>query len=354
MKKSITFGEVFGMKKQIRGLALVLALLLLTLSLAACRDEEDTKAPVVAYAAGGCEIRYDELRYVTMTQKDKLERKYGQGIWDTPETAELYRAELEAAVYDVLRNHYAVLAACQQFGISVDLLESEGVLASVETSIQSAIRECGGQERFEQLLAATYMTENFMRFSLAVTELENELLYKLTTELSLIEGDVNRFMAWMQDGNAVYVQHVFIENDVGEDVAQNRATAQNIAAQLKSGEKKITDIIGLAINEETLNLDPYYVVRDVYTPEIERAVLALQTVGSVSEVVETENGFYVFVRIAERFAEDGTNLTAQAKADALLTSYQWARVEAYVQAAKEQVAIEWNDYGKTLDLVYMQ
>lgn len=342
------------MKKQIRGLALILALLLLTLSLAACRDKEDPKAPVVAWAAGGCEIRYDELRYVTMTQKEKLENKYGKGIWDTPASAERYRAELESAVYDVLRNNYAVLEACRQFGVSVDGLESEEVLASVEASVQNAIRECGGQEAFEQLLAQTYMSESFLRFSLAVTELENELLRKLTAELGLIESDVNRFMAWMANGNAVYVQHIFIENDPGEDVEQNRATAEELVRQLRNGEKNISSLVGLAINEETLNLDPYYVVRDVYVPEIENAVLALQNVGNVSEVVPTEKGFYVFVRVAERFGEDGSNLSAIAKADALLTSYQWARVEAYVQAAKEQVAIEWNDYGKTLDLVYMQ
>lgn len=342
------------MKKQIRGLALVLALLLLTLSLVACRDKEDPKAPVVAYAAGGCEIRYDELRYVTMTQKAKLENKYGNGIWNTPETAERYRAELEAAVYDVLRSNYAVLVACQQFGISLDRLESEAILTSVENSVQKAIRECGGQEAFEQLLVTTYMSEDFLRFSLAVTELENELLHKLTSELGLIESDVNRFMTWMSDGNAVYVQHIFIENDPGENVEANRALAEELVRQLKNGEKNISSLVGLAINEEKLNLDPYYVVRDVYAPEIESAVLGLQNAGNVSEVVETAEGFYVFVRIAERFGEDGRNLSAIAKADALLTSYQWARVEAYVQAAKEQVVIEWNDYGKSLDLVYMQ
>lgn len=342
------------MKKQIRGAALLLAVLLLMLSLAACRDKEDQKAPVVAYAAGGCEIRYDELRYVTMTQKAKLETKYGKGIFDTPETAERYRAELEAAVLDTLSNNYAVLAACMQFGLSVDLLESESIQSAVEASIQSTIRECGGQEKFEALLAATYMTEDFLRFSLAVTQLEDELRHKLTGELALIESDVNRFMDWMKAGNAVYVQHIFIENDPGEDVDANRATAEELARQLKNGEKNISTLVGLAINEETLNLDPYYVVRDVYAPEIERAALALDVAGRVSDVVETEKGFYVFVRIAERFGEDGTNLSALAKADSLLTSYQWARVEAYVQAAKKEIVIEWNDYGRTLDPVYMQ
>ena len=82
--------------------------------------------------------------------------------------------------------------------------------------------------------------------------------------------------------------------------------------------------------------------------------MGLQNVGNVSEVVETEEGFYVFVKVQEQLDENGKSVTLLAKADSLLTSYQWARVEAYVQEAKETVAIELNDYGKTIDLVYMQ
>ena len=251
------------MKKQIRIVALLVAVLMLTLALVACKDEEDPKAPVIGYAAGGCEIRYDELRFVTMTQKAELAAKYGADIWAMPESAEQYRAELEAAVWDVLRNNYAVLAACQRFGISVDLIESEGVQASVEAAVQKAIKECGGELAFEARLAATYMTEHFLRFSLAVTQLEDELRYKLSGELGLIESDVNRFMEWMRNGNAVYVQHVFVENDPGEDVDANRALAESVRHQLYYGEATIDELVGRAVNEEMLNLAPYYVVRDV-------------------------------------------------------------------------------------------
>lgn len=341
------------MKFGMRIAAVLLIALMLALSLASCGEDEPQKAPVIGYAAG-YEVRYDELRFVTVTQKMALESKYGKGIWSTPESAEQYRSELEAAVWDNMLSNYAVLAACQQFGLSTSMLESEQIQTAVDASINSAINECGGRSAFEARLEATYMTEDFLRFSLAVTQMENELRYKLSGELGLIESDSDRFMNWMADGNAVYVQHVFIENDANEDVEENRALALDVRGQLLRGEKTIGQVIGSAINEDLSNFTPYYVVRDVYALEIETAVLVLDKVGAVSDVVQTDKGFYIFVRMQESFDDHGINQTMLSKVDSLLTSYQWARVESFVQAAKEGLTIELNDYGKSLDLLAIQ
>ncbi len=343
------------MKKELRAAVLFCAVLLLLPLLCACSDEETPKAFAIGRAAGYA-VRYDELRFVTLSEKAKLEKVYGEGIWDDPAVAEQYRAELEAAVWDAMLNHYAVLAACQKYGISLDRIDGEDIQASVDASIENAIRECGGQAGFEAYLEATNMTEGFLRFSLAVTEMEDELRYKLSGELGLIESDSDRFMAWMQDGNAVYVQHIFIENDAGERVEDNRATAERVRAQLISGEKTVEQLIGSAVNEDLSNFFPYYVVRDVYEEATENAVLALSAAGAgaVSEVVETETGFYVFVRMEEQFDADGVNLTMRAKVDQLLTSYQWARVEQIVAESRADVSIELNLFGRSIDLLQIR
>ena len=99
---------------------------------------------------------------------------------------------------------------------------------------------------------------------------------------------------------------------------------------------------------------PYYIVRGVYVEALEDAAFSLNTVGEVSQVVETENGYYVMVRMEESFGENGENLSLLTKVTSLLDSYQWAKVEAYVDTYKKDLQIEWNEYGKSIDILTIE
>lgn len=300
--------------------------------------------------AAGCEVLYEELRFVTLTAKDKLCAKYGEDIWDSAERAEQYRAELEAEVWDSMLNHYAVLAACQKYGLTLADMEDDNIQDAVDAEIDAAIEQYGGKKAFRQALEENYMTEHFLRFSLTVTQLENELRY-LLIDAGVIEGNTDRFMTWLDGGNAVYVQHVLVENDAGEDKEENRALAEKLRGELIDGETTIDALVGSAYNEDLYNVTPYYVVKDVYDAATEAAVMKLDSVGDVSEVVETERGFYVFVCMEEEYGDDGSNLSLMTKVDSLLRSYQWAKVEGCVQEQKTTVSIALNDYGKSIDLL---
>ena len=324
----------------------VLLLAAMTISFCSCA-KADRK---VIGEASGCEVRYEELRFVTLTAKDKLAAKYGATIWDTPESAEQYRAELEADVWDSMLNHYAVLAACQKYGLTLADMEDDDIQDAVDAEIEEAIAQYGGKKIFREALKESYMTESFLRFSLTVTQMENELRY-LLIDAGVIEGGTDRFMTWLEDGNAVYVQHVLVENDAGEDKEANRALAEELRGKLRDGSESIDSLVGSAYNEDLYNVTPYYVVTDVYDEATEKAVMKLERAGDVSEVVETDRGFYVFVRMEEDFGDDGSNLSLIAKVDSLLRSYQWAKVESCVQEQKEIISIALNDYGKSLDLL---
>ena len=43
-----------------------------------------------------------------------------------------------------------------------------------------------------------YMTEHLMRFVLTVAQMENELLYVLSSDLGIIENDTNAFIDWLE------------------------------------------------------------------------------------------------------------------------------------------------------------
>ena len=154
--------------------------------------------------AAGCDIYYEELRYVTLNCKDAMEARYGEGIWDTDESAEKYRAELEEMVWDAMLNNYLVLAACATYGYLPDAMEDADIQSAVDQQIEQTVEECGGKKAFKQQLKAYYMTEHFLRFTLAVTQMENELRFVLG-DVGKIPASMDAFMAWMEEGNAVYV-----------------------------------------------------------------------------------------------------------------------------------------------------
>jgi ABC-type Fe3+-citrate transport system substrate-binding protein len=82
-------------KKTVAALALLLALVMM---LGACSSEiqsSEEEARVVG-TCGEHEIRYEELRYLTMNYKLELAAIHGVGIFDSAETGAQYEEQLRA------------------------------------------------------------------------------------------------------------------------------------------------------------------------------------------------------------------------------------------------------------------
>lgn len=335
------------MRKLIRPAALILAMLLLAVTLGGCSAEKRKMEKVIGTCAG-YDVLYEELRYVTLSHKDEMESTYGKGIWDDPTTAEQYRAELEETVWRMMLSNYAILEAFEAYGgIPNEDMKNELIVNAVDEIINSSIEEVGGKSAFKEEMKALYLTENLTRFILTVEQLKNELYYILTDDLNLIEDDLDAFMDWLEKGNCVYVQHIFIENDAGESKEENRKKAEDVRNQLLGG-TDISELVGTSVNEDLQNVAPYYVVRDVYIQQKEDAAFALTEVGAVSDVVETEEGFCVMVRIQDNPA------TLLSMAPYLLSSYQSAKIDAIIDTYKENLKIELNEYGKSIDLLAIE
>ena len=245
-------------------------------------------------------------------------------------------------------NNYAVLATCRDY-MPEESINSKTIDEAVDEELEAAIEEYGGKSAFRAAMKEMYMTESFVRFNARVMKLQNELYYVLTEDLLLIENDVAAFTDWLEDGNCVYLQHVKIENDPGEDPAANRALAEQVRAQLISGEKTIDQLVGSSINEDLQNVAPYYCVRDVYKKNFEDAAFALNAPGDVSEVVEAEDGYYVLVRM-----EESDERAFLSRVPSLLNEYQKARMESLFEEKKKTLTIELNEFGKSIDLLTIE
>lgn len=334
------------MKKILRIAAAVLAIVMLLTAAVSCRSKQEKLEQTVVGTCGGHDVLYEELRYVTLTYKEMFESTYGEGIWDTPESAEKYRAELEETVMAMLCNNYAVLAACAYY-MPDGTLDNETIQKAVDREVEDARAEYGGETEFAKAMAEMHMTEHFLRFCIGVAELENELKFVLTDDLGVIESDEDTFAEWLNEGNCTYVQHVFIRNDAGDDPAANLELAQEVRRMLIQG-TPIGEIINSSVNEDTSNTAPYFLVRDVYTRELEDAALSLHEDGAVSRVADSGEGYYVFQRIPY----EKSLLTKQIPE--LLYSWQWAKVEDLVNGYKEDLKVELNEYGKSIDLLAIE
>ena len=335
------------MKRYQKITALLLALLLLCAPLFGCSDKMAT--PVGT--CGGYEILYGELRYLVLTQKDAMKEAYGSTIFDTPESAEAYRAELTAAVTEKLLENYAVLAACADYIPDVSI-DDDVVTNAVEDFINDSIdqAESAGND-FWGLSELFHMTESFIRFTSAVAVMEDLLIERLVQNGSIFDQNKSSdFANWIKDGNGVYVQHILIRHDAGDDKAANRALAESTAEALRDGDLTLSDVIGgnaalgiSPINEDTENTTPYYLVRGVYEEALEAAAFSIGKSG-VSSVAETDEGCYIFVRV-----EDPDYLLLNLQLSSILSSYQWAYAESLIAPYREKLTIEWNEYGSSLD-----
>lgn len=320
---------------------LLVSLLLLTSCSTSSKPIESTELEMtVVGTCEGFDVYYDELRYVTLSYKDIMESYYGKGIWDDPTTAEQYLPELREHVMKNLTANYAVLAHCQTFMIDI---EAEPIQEAVQDSIDTMVAEIGGRETYRAALAEMYLTDRLVRFTLGTDYCQTELMYAMM-DIELIIADQLEFLTYAQEGGFCAVYHVYIANDEGESVEDNRKKAEEALAKLRSG-TEMKKMLGSIYNEDVyLVSDPYYFTRGEYDEVYEEVAFDLE-IGEISDIVQTEDGFYILQR--QPLDQDYLvgNLTE------LMQRYQYACVESLVRDLQKEITVELNDFGKSLDLL---
>ncbi len=293
----------------------------------------------------GFDVLYEELRFVTVNYKNYLKEKYGEDIWDSAESAEKYRAELEELVYRNLTANYAVLSLCAEVGISI---EEKEIQKAVQEQLDELVDELGSRKAYKEYLSENCLTDHFVRFTLGVDICYSELYYVYVYDLGLIEYDEDKLYDFIMDGNFVRTLHVYIQNDSGDDIEENRKKANQVREQLLAG-ADIKSIIGSSVNEDfyLTTTNGYYFTRGEMIKTYEEAAFSLE-IGGVSEVIETATGFYVI----QRFELDPqyvlTNLAQ------LVKNYQYAKLNAYVDERQGELEFVPNEYGRSIDLTAIE
>ncbi len=380
--------EVY-MKRMLSALIALLLLALPLVALTGCakstvllKIDPTAEEKRVVGKVGEFDIYYDELRYITMTYKDQLEDKYGEGIWKNADTAAPYMDELEKKVYDSITANYGVLTLAKQNGISVDdreiaeycNIQLEEMAASIslmlissytpkndgsETADTSSEQEDAGEtekiqyeeytptnedinEAYKKQLEHAYLTDRYVRFTFAVDGCVERLVIKYIEDGKLYseEADIMKYIK----SNFCRTLHVFVRNDDGENLEDNRAEAQKVLDELKAG-KSFNNMVGSKYNDDllTTSVNGHYFGKGEMNEAYEKAAYELD-VNEYSGIVETDEGFYIIKRLP--IEDDYVNTYFEE----LKMQYQYAAVNTDISEIRDELSFEANELGRSIAL----
>lgn len=307
---------------------------------------------------GGYEVKYEELRYVTLVNKSELDSEMGK--YETLSSAKKaeYEKLLRERVLEDIKNNYAILLLCDEYGI-----DTGSIVARLETQkmIQTLINdEFGGDiSKYKEWLGKTGVTDSFLRFTYRVGYFEEKLYDHFVENKINIEYDDKNFEGfidyvcenddWARTIHAYYPkQWEYATAGYDAKARADAAYAKIMAAEGEEGRRAaMNSAIGSApmINGFSIvNSDGVYFTHGQMGDVYEDAAFELD-VNGISTVIETETGYYIIMRLpVEREYVD-------LHAAELLTQYRYAALKLKIDEKMADMSFDGNDYFDGLSLV---
>lgn len=328
-----------------RIIALFLALLFTVFTLLGCGyrafrvKEADTRA---VGSVAGYTVCYDEIFYLAMTYREALKQTYGSDAFATPENRALHREELTELVYGAVVEKYAILVLSKEIGYEI-----HDVQDLVDEDMRALVSSLGGMHNYKKMLHEHYMTDRYARFASAVSILENNLLYSYVNNLGLIESDVEKiYNAVMDDAVYARTRHIAVFKDNGRADTENRALIASLKARLDAGED-FDSLVTMYGEDKEQTKDGYYFMKGEMPEAYENAAFSLSS-GGVSDVVETESGYFLIRR--EEKETEYVMMNCYGEGAPLYDGYQYYTFLQLVEDQRDGLSFQPNSYCAALDL----
>lgn len=305
---------------------------------------------------GGYEVRYEELRYITLLHRENLDAELGKYAELDEEGKAKYVSLLDARVMEDVKKNYVILSLCDKYGIKTD---SSEVKSYVNDEMKTYVKDNfgGSMSKYKEWLGENDLTDSFIRLNFRINFLESELLKHFIANKIDIEYDgqsINEFIEYVMSSEdwARTVHAYYPKKSDVIDTSNSKTRAENardtVLAVARDTEKydamrreigKAPFVAGFSTTGNGL-----YFTYGQMGEEYESASFALKPYG-VSDVIETEDGYYVIMRLP--LDEDDV----KAQVDTLLVQYQYASLKKHMDVEREKLSFVGNDYFGSISLM---
>lgn len=340
------------MKRILRVMAALLTALLFVLCCTGCAVSRPVyaspRASRVVAKAGDVKILYEELYFITMNRIADLKRTYGEDVLSD----EAQRAALETFVWENLcTRETALISLGYEYGLDV---HKGDIADNVQLCVDDVLENdfAGDREAYIESLAEMYMTDHYARTYLGVGDyLANAIVLEMLYR-GEVETDDAAVLATLKSDSFIRTVHVFVDKTHESYTAQeHRAHAEEIYAAVSAATTNearydaMYEAIGGKYNHDFG--DPlgngYYFPRGEMKAAYENAAFALEEY-EVSPVVETEEGYYVIMRLPKNEAYITQHF------ETLKTKSYFVTLNQKVDEKLAAMTLEKTRFGEKLDL----
>lgn len=312
---------------------------------AARRARPSARANKTVATAGGMEIPYENLYYITMTRIAELKRVYGEDVLSDPAKQE----ELEAFVWETLVSRAeALMAIGQDYGLSVE--EGE-IAANVQEDMENILANAFDNDRdaYIDSLNTEYLTDHYVRTYLAVEEhLPAALISAMLRDGTIDDADETAW-AFLNGEDFIRVRQVLIEtrNYGGAEAAYAKAQALHqkvtAAATDEARYDAMMDAMAFSTDLDMTGQGTYFAKGEM-TAAYEAAAFALPLYG-VSDVMTVDNGYCFIMRLPKDAAY------MEQEFQTMKEKSYYVALNNLVDARLSAMTVEATDYGNSLDLM---
>ncbi len=319
-------------------LCVCIALTLILESAVGCasvkRIKSTSEENKIVGSCAGYDVRYEELRHLAYIHTEEMKAEYGEDVFANS----AYEAELFSRVEASLCEHYAILDICEDAGVKRSDKQTKN---EVQGDVEAVVLGLGSLDAYKEYLAETRMTDALYRLYTAIVSCQ----YRYYDEVAFGELEKEAYDAVLANEEFVHTMSIFVRNDAGEDVEDNRKQAEFVRAEVLGG-KSLESFIGTKYNQDMSNCE-YYFPRGYMDDAYESVAFSLE-VGEVGEVVETDEGFYVIQRLATDKGYMESHL------ETLIDMYIVGKMNLAFEAHAKTLSFERNEYGKSLNLLELK
>ena len=318
-------------------------------------ESTEEEARVVG-TVGGFEVRYEELRYITLLHRASLDSEMGKYDELDAEGKAEYERILEERVMADVENNYVILSLCEKYGINAD---SNAAKSYVNDSIKNVVKtDFGGSvDKYKEWLKKNNITDSVLRLLFKVEYLEGELLQYVAENNMGIEYDeqsLPEFIDYVMDSEDwartvhVYYPHQWDAVEDYNGFERAKEAALNVAQIWQEGARRdaMYSEIGRApmIQGISTTGNGSYFTYGQMGDKYEAAAFALDEY-EVSDVIETEDGYFVIMRLPKEEND------VKAQVETLLSYYRYAVLKEQMDAEKEVLSFAGNEYFDSLELI---